>query len=67
MERCTITGMAAANHILAAMQLPQHEIIPPREPEWLARLMGAVVRLGRRTIGRVLLRVARLLRGQRRP
>ncbi|MFP4321544.1 MAG: FAD-dependent oxidoreductase [Anaerolineales bacterium] len=65
MERCTITGMAAANHVLRNLGKPPFEIIPPRPPERSARLMGAGVRLGRRLVGQPILSAARTLRGKR--
>ena len=64
MERCTITGMAAANHVLQANGAAPWDILPPREPEALARWMGGVVRAGRRTVGPVIRRAARV--GRRR-
>jgi isorenieratene synthase len=54
MERCTITGMAAANGVLAAQGAELWPFIPPREPESLARVMGHGVRLGRRVFGPLL-------------
>jgi isorenieratene synthase len=51
MERCTITGLAAANHVLRANGADPWNIIPPREPEALARWMGGLVRAGRRVFG----------------
>lgn len=44
MERATITGMAAANAILAARSLPGVNILPPPSPEVSARLLGALVK-----------------------
>lgn len=44
MERCTITGLAAANLILAKYGREQWEILPPRPPEPLARTIGVVAR-----------------------
>ncbi|MBI5959847.1 MAG: FAD-dependent oxidoreductase, partial [Chloroflexi bacterium] len=50
MERCTVTGMAAANRVLLANGAEPWDLIPPREPEPLARLIGRVVYTGRRLI-----------------
>ena len=47
MERCTVTGIAAANHVLKANRAEPWELIPPREPEPLAQTIGRVVRAGR--------------------
>jgi carotenoid phi-ring synthase / carotenoid chi-ring synthase len=62
MERCTITGMAAANHVLQKQGQVPYDIIPPRKPEWLARGLGALVRGGRRILSPIIFGVARLLR-----
>lgn len=59
MERCTITGMAAANHVLHANGADPWAILPPREPESLARVMGGAVHAGRRVFGPVIRRLAR--------
>ena len=48
MERSTITGIAAANAVLAAQGRDLWDILPDRPPEPLARAMGTVVRSGRR-------------------
>lgn len=60
MERSTITGIAAANHVLAHHGLPTFELIPPQRPELLARLIGGGVRIARRIFGPLLLAIARL-------
>jgi isorenieratene synthase len=64
MERCTVTGIAAANAVLADLQGPQalYPIIPARPPEWLARFLGGVVKAGRRLLGPPILALARALR-----
>jgi isorenieratene synthase len=62
MERCTITGIAAANQVLRKLEKPIYEIIPPRKPEWLAGLLGGIVRLGRRILAPLIFGLARLLR-----
>jgi hypothetical protein len=62
MERSCVTAIAAANTVLEANGLEPFRIIPPREPEGLARFMGGLVRLFRRTVGRALLAAARGVR-----
>jgi carotenoid phi-ring synthase / carotenoid chi-ring synthase len=66
MERAVTTGIAAANHILAAEGRETFPVLQPDPPEELARAMAVLARLFRRTIGRVLLGVARGIRGLRR-
>ncbi|MBZ0279915.1 MAG: FAD-dependent oxidoreductase [Anaerolineae bacterium] len=61
MERAVTTGIAAANTVLTAHGLETYPILQPPEPEGLARGMAFVVRIFRRTIGRLLLGVARIL------
>ncbi len=63
MERCVVTGMEAANRVLAANHADPFPILPPREPEPLAKRMGAVVRSGRRVFSPVF----RALRRTRKP
>ncbi|MCC6896177.1 MAG: FAD-dependent oxidoreductase [Anaerolineae bacterium] len=65
MERAVTTGIAAANVVIADHNLEPYPILQPPKPESLARGMGFVVRLFRRTIGRVLLGVARAVRRER--
>ncbi len=65
MERACVTGIAAANAVLAAKGLEPFRIIPPREPEGLARALGVVVRVFRRTVGRALVAGARGMRRTR--
>jgi hypothetical protein len=48
MERCVVTGMEAANRVLTANHADPFPILPPREPESLAKAMGAIVRGGRK-------------------
>lgn len=62
LERSTTTGIAAANEVLAAHRLEPFPILQPRPPEAPARVIGAGVRLFRRTIGLGILWVARRLR-----
>lgn len=65
MERATVTGIAAANHVLQANGLEPWPIIPPRPPEPLAAALEKGVRLFRRTVGRVMLSAARGIRRRR--
>ena len=62
MERSVTTGIAAANVVLESHHLEPYPVLQPLPPEPLARGMGFLVRLFRRTIGRVLLGVARGMR-----
>jgi isorenieratene synthase len=64
MERCTVTAIAAANEIITAQQGPAaaYAIIPARPPEWLFRLMGGAVHLGRKTLGPLILGLGRALK-----
>jgi carotenoid phi-ring synthase / carotenoid chi-ring synthase len=59
MERACITGIAAANQILQLKGLESFPIIEAQQPEILARVLGAVVRGFRQTVGRVILSGAR--------
>lgn len=61
MERAVTTGIAAANAVLSAHNQEPYPILQPPEPEGLARGMAFIVRIFRRTIGRVLLGTARIL------
>ncbi|MCB9457701.1 MAG: FAD-dependent oxidoreductase [Anaerolineaceae bacterium] len=65
MERCCVTGIAAANAVLHDNGRETFPIIPPREPEALVRALAGLVRLFRRTVGRAILVVARGLRRKR--
>ncbi len=65
LERATVTGIAAANHVIRASQREPFPIIQPPPPEVPARVLGAGVRLFRRTVGRVILSVARLIMGRK--
>jgi hypothetical protein len=62
MERCTVTGIAAANGVLSSLNERPYDLIPPRKPEVLARLLGGIVKWGRRILGPVILGTARLFR-----
>lgn len=42
MERATTTGIAAANEVLTAMNLPPHDILYPEKPGVLVRLIGGI-------------------------
>lgn len=44
LERATVTGMAAANGVLASLGLETWEIVPVQRPEVLARLIGGLWR-----------------------
>ncbi len=59
MERCTVTGITAANAVLAAHHLEPFALIPPRRPELAARALGGLVRVGRRVFGPVIMALAR--------
>ncbi len=61
MERSATTAIAAANDVLTANGLEPYPVLQPQPPEALARGLEATVRLFRRTIGRTLIAVARLL------
>jgi isorenieratene synthase len=62
MERCCVTGIAAANHVLRAVDAEPFALIPPREPEGLARVMGGGVHAARRVFGPPVRGMARGLR-----
>lgn len=59
MERCVITGIAAANHVLEEYQLEPYELIPPRESEWLVRIVEFVFRGLRKIFAPLLVGAAR--------
>lgn len=62
MERACTTALAAANGVLKANGLETYPVLQPLPPEGLARGMSAGVKLFRRTIGRVLLGGARVVK-----
>lgn len=64
MERCTVTGMAAANQVIQSLQNKEscYPIIPARTPEWLVHLLGGVIRLGRWVLTPPIFALARVLR-----
>jgi isorenieratene synthase len=62
MERSVVTAIACANTILKTHNLEPYPIIQTPPPEPLAQGMGFLVRLFRRTLGRVLLGGARAIR-----
>jgi hypothetical protein len=66
MERCTITGIAAANAVLNVYEKPLFEIIPPSSPEISARLLGGIIRFLRRLLSPLLIPLARLFSRRRR-
>lgn len=59
MERCIVTGIAAANAVLAAHEEEAFEIIPPRKPELPVRMIGGVVYALRRLFAPLILLVFR--------
>jgi len=61
MERACTTAIAAANHVLEANSCEPFPILHPQQPEGLVRAMTFLTRLFRRTVGRVLLYLARKL------
>ena len=65
LERATVTGIAAANQVIAAHGGDPFPIVQPKPPEMPARLLGAGVRSFRRTLGRAILSAARLVIGRR--
>ncbi|MBN1311925.1 MAG: FAD-dependent oxidoreductase [Anaerolineae bacterium] len=50
MERSVVTGIAAANCVLGQKGAQPFEIIPVPEPELLARVIGAILRVGRQIL-----------------
>jgi len=64
MERATVTGIASANLVLEAYQKNTTEILYPPPPEFLARLLGWLVRSIRRLI-QPLLRLIRSIHHKR--
>ena len=66
MERSTVTGIAAANRVLAANQIEPYPIIPPKRPELTAIGLGAMVR-GIRLLFAPLIRLIRMGRAFVRP
>ena len=62
MERCCITGIAAANEVLQKYDAETFTLIPPRKPELPVRFLGGVVKLGRRILTPVILGLARTWR-----
>lgn len=62
MERATVTGIAAANHVLQANGLEPFPILAPKPPERLVRALSAMLHFFRRVLGpgvRALLRILR--------
>ncbi len=64
-ERCCVTGIAAANHVLEGAGLEPFPIVPPRRPEVLARAIGRVVRGLRRALGPAARGIVQLVRKPR--
>ena len=65
MERSVVTAIAAANVVLEANGAEPVPIIAPRPPEFLVRILGALIRGLRRVFGPVIVRGWRLLRRSR--
>jgi isorenieratene synthase len=61
-ERCCVTGIAAANHILEMNDLEPYSIIPVRRPEGLALMLGVLVRVLRWILSPLILGSVWLLR-----
>ena len=59
MERAATTGIAAANSVLTAHGQTPYPLLQPPQPEWLVRVLGALVRGLRATVGRVIIGAAR--------
>ncbi|MBL8119511.1 MAG: hypothetical protein JNJ78_18425, partial [Anaerolineae bacterium] len=59
------TGIAAANAVLQTHQLEPYPVLQPPPPERLVRVLEALTRAVRHTIGRGLLTLGRLLRRKR--
>ncbi|MBZ0306024.1 MAG: hypothetical protein K8I82_08160, partial [Anaerolineae bacterium] len=57
---------AAANEVLKANQLETYELIPPRESEWLVRIVEFIARGLRKLISPVIMGTARTLRRKNR-
>ncbi|MBN8619118.1 MAG: FAD-dependent oxidoreductase [Anaerolineae bacterium] len=65
MERAVTTGIAAANAVLQTHQLEPYPVLQPPPPERLVRVLEALTRAFRHTVGRGLLTIGRLLRRKR--
>jgi isorenieratene synthase len=65
-ERCCVTGVAAANAVLHAEGREAFPIIAPRRPELLVRLIAGAIRVMRVIIGTPWMAIARLARRLRR-
>lgn len=64
MERATVTGIASANRVLQAYNHSAIPILYPHQPEFLARLLGLLIRAIRFMI-RPVLRLLRTIRPKR--
>jgi isorenieratene synthase len=64
MERCTVTGIDAANHIIRAYNKQPFEVIAPCSPELPARVISGTVYFLRKLIGPLVLRIGRLFSGR---
>ncbi|MCB9460242.1 MAG: FAD-dependent oxidoreductase [Anaerolineaceae bacterium] len=62
MEHSTTTGIAAANAVLSDLGREPYPVLYPPEPELLARVLGSIVRLGRRVLGKPITTALRAVR-----
>jgi isorenieratene synthase len=62
MERSTVTGIAAANEVLRIFDKEPYEILQLPEAEITAKIVGAIVRLGRLVLGPIVSGIMHLLR-----
>jgi hypothetical protein len=62
MERSTVTAIAAANHVLVHSGKEPYPILQPPQPELLARMIGALVRLARLILAPLITGIFRLFR-----
>jgi isorenieratene synthase len=65
MERSVVTAIVAANHVLRAHDAEPYPIIPPHQPELLARILAGIIRLFRRLLGPLIVALIRTLRNVR--
>src|SRR5690606_11567116 len=61
MERCCVTGIEAANRVLAAHELDTFPLIPTRPPEQIVRVLGGFFYSLRKVFGPPILAFARLV------
>jgi carotenoid phi-ring synthase / carotenoid chi-ring synthase len=65
MERSTTTAIAAANHVLAQYGKEPYPILKPPQPEMLARIIGAIVKVARLILAPIITGIFRLFRRKR--